>query len=165
MPNADAQDEELHQAVERLFFAYRDFTGEADEILADYGFGRAHHRAIYFIGRNPEISVSNLLGILKITKQSLSPVLGQLVEERYVHQEPGQKDRRRRMLSLTEKGHQLEARLTRCQCRRIAAAYEQSGATAVDGFLTVLCQIIDAPDRDCASLLRKDSFDVGASRQ
>ncbi len=162
---ANVRDEELRQAVELLFFAYRDFTGEADEILADYGFGRAHHRAIYFIGCNPDISVSNLLAILKITKQSLSRVLGQLVEEGYVHQESDPADRRRRMLSLTEKGRQLETRLTHCQCRRIAAAYEQSGAAAVDGFRTVLRQIINAPDRDRVSPIHKDSVDVGGSRQ
>lgn len=165
MPDADARDAELRQAVELLFFAYRDFTGEADEILAEYGFGRAHHRAIYFIGCNPDISVSNLLAILKITKQSLSRVLGQLVAEGYVHQQSDPTDRRRRMLSLTDIGRQLETRLSRCQCRRIAAAYEQSGAAAVDGFRTVLRQIIDAPDRHRVSPIRKAAVDVGDSRQ
>lgn len=161
MPDADVRDAELRQAVELLFFAYRDFTGEADEILAEYGFGRAHHRAIYFIGCNPGISVSQLLAILKITKQSLSRVLGQLVDEGYVHHESDPADRRRRMLSLTDKGRQLENRLTVCQCRRIAAAYEKSGAEAVDGFRTVLRQIIDEPDRDRVSPLRTGAADIG----
>ena len=76
-----AAGENMREAIELLFFAYRDFTGEADALLSDYGFGRAHHRAIYFIGRNPRISVSDLLAILKITKQSLSRVLGQLIDE------------------------------------------------------------------------------------
>src|SRR3546814_5831813 len=75
------REEELRQAMELLFFAYRDFTGEPDKILAAYGFGRAHHRVIYFVGRNPGITVSELLAILRITKQSLSRVLGQLVGE------------------------------------------------------------------------------------
>ena len=78
------RDEELRQAMELMFYAYRDFTGEVDDILADYGFGRAHHRVIYFVGRNPEITVSQLLAILKITKQSLSRVLGQLMDEGYI---------------------------------------------------------------------------------
>src|SRR5512145_2590120 len=75
------REEELRQGLELLFFAYRDFTGEADAILGEYGFGRAHHRVIYFVGRNPGMTVSELLGILRITKQSLSRVLGQLVDE------------------------------------------------------------------------------------
>ena len=74
------RDEELRQAIEMLFFAYRDFTGVADEILGDYGFGRAHHRAIYFISRHPGMTVSDLLRILRITKQSLNRVLSQLIE-------------------------------------------------------------------------------------
>ena len=73
------RDDDLRQGIEMLFFAYRDFTAKADETLAQYGFGRAHHRVIYFVGRNPDMTVSDLLDILKITKQSLSRVLGQLV--------------------------------------------------------------------------------------
>ena len=73
------REEELRQGIELLYFAYRDFTAEADAMLARYGFGRAHHRVIYFVGRHPQMSVGDLLGILRITKQSLSRVLGQLV--------------------------------------------------------------------------------------
>jgi len=140
-------DEELRQAMELLFFAYRDFTGEADAILTDFGFGRAHHRTIYFIGRNPRISVKDLLAILKITKQSLSRVLGQLIDEGYVHQETDTVDRRRRLLQLTDKGQALERRLAYRQCRRIAEAYEAAGVDAVSGFRAVLRAIIDEDDR------------------
>ncbi|HEC14832.1 MAG TPA: MarR family transcriptional regulator, partial [Rhodospirillales bacterium] len=80
------RDEDLRQALELLFYAYRDFTAEPDAILAKYGFGRAHHRVIYFVGRNRGITVSALLGILKITKQSLSRVLGQLLDEGFIEQ-------------------------------------------------------------------------------
>ena len=101
------REEELRQGIELLFFAYRDFTAEPDRILARYGFGRAHHRVIYFVGRHPSITVSELLGILNITKQSLSRVLGQLVREGFVSQRPGPQDRRQRLLTLTEKGEDL----------------------------------------------------------
>ena len=89
-------EEELRQAMELLFFAYRDFTGEADALLADFGFGRAHHRVIYFVGRHPGMAVSELLGILKITKQSLSRVLGQLIDDGFILQRTDAADLRRR---------------------------------------------------------------------
>lgn len=138
---------DLRQEIELLFFAYRDFTGDADELLADFGFGRAHHRAIYFIGRNPRISVSDLLEILKITKQSLSRVLSQLIEEGYVHQETDSADRRKRLLMLTEDGRALENRLTEKQSQRIQRAFEETGPDAAEGFRGVLRHIIDEEDR------------------
>ena len=94
------REDELRQGIELLFYAYRDFTAEADEVLLTYGFGRAHHRVIYFVGRNPGLPVSSLLDILKITKQSLSRVLGQLIRQGFVQQRPGP-DRRQRLLDLT----------------------------------------------------------------
>lgn len=141
-------EEELRQAMELLFFAYRDFTGEPDAILADYGFGRAHHRVIYFVKRNPSITVNRLLGILQITKQSLSRVLGQLVREDFINQQTDAGDRRRRTLTLTEKGEALEARLTRCQGARISRAYKTAGADAVDGFKKVLAEIINTDNQN-----------------
>lgn len=141
-------EEELRQAMELLFFAYRDFTGEPDAILADYGFGRAHHRVIYFVKRNPSLTVNRLLGILQITKQSLSRVLGQLVREGFINQQTDTGDRRRRILTLTAKGEALEARLTQCQGARISRAYSSAGADAVDGFKKVLSEIIDTDNQD-----------------
>lgn len=141
------RDEELRQGIELLFFAYRDFTAEADAILARYDFGRAHHRVIYFVGRHPMISVSDLLGILRITKQSLSRVLGQLVRETFIVQHPGERDRRQRLLELTPKGVELENMLTENQRRRMAAAYRGAGAEAVEGYRAVLLGMIDEPDR------------------
>lgn len=142
------REEELRQAIEMLFFAYRDFTGEADAMLARHGFGRAHHRVIYFVGRHPMISVSDLLGILKITKQSLSRVLGQLVRDGFIVQHQGRVDRRQRLLELTEKGVAMEQRLTEAQRRRIADAYRQAGGEAVQGFRAVLLGIMDDEVRD-----------------
>ena len=132
------REEELRRGIEMMFFAYRDFTGEADSILTEQDMGRAHHRTIYFVGRHPGITVSDLLGILNITKQSLSRVLSGLMKDGFVLQKPGASDRRQRLLYLTETGMELEARLTALQGRRFAAAYREAGAEAVDGFQRVL---------------------------
>jgi DNA-binding MarR family transcriptional regulator len=142
------RDEELRQAIELLFFAYRDFTGEADAILRDYEFGRAHHRVIYFIGRNPEITVTQLLVILKITKQSLARVLGQLLSEGFVEQKTDAADRRRRLHVLTQKGVELDSQLTTRQSHRIASAYATAGSQAIGGFRQVLRSIINQEDRE-----------------
>ena len=141
------REEELRQAIEMLFFAYRDFTGGPDQMLSELNLGRAHHRVIYFVGRNPGITVSDLLAILKITKQSLSRVLSHLVEEGYIVQRTGETDRRQRKLTLTDKGVDLELRLTSDQRKRIARAYKDAGAEAVQGFKQVLHGIIDASDQ------------------
>jgi DNA-binding MarR family transcriptional regulator len=141
------RDEELRQGIELLFYAYRDFTNEPDSILAEYGFGRAHHRAIHFIQRDPGMTVAALLAILRITKQSLSRVLGQLVAEGYVEQRKGLRDRRQRLLYLTEKGRELERRVSEAQRARVAQAYREAGAEAVEGYRKVLLGLVDAPDR------------------
>ena len=141
------REEELRQGMELLFFAYRDFIAEPDRILTQYGFGRAHHRVIHFVGRNPGIAVSDLLAILQITKQSLSRVLGQLVEQEFIVQRPGQRDRRQRLLELTEKGQALERELSHPQLERIANAYRTAGAEAVEGFRTVLLGLIEGEDQ------------------
>lgn len=140
------REEELRQGIELLFFAYRDFTAEPDAILSEIGLGRAHHRAVYFVGRYSGITVSELLEILRITKQSLSRVLSQLIELGYVQQRQGARDRRQRLLELTEKGRALEQRLTDTQRQRFARAYRQAGAEAVAGFRTVLMGIMEEKD-------------------
>ncbi len=141
------RDEELHQGIELMFYAYRDFTSEPDAILAQFGFGRAHHRVIYFVGRNPGMTVSELLDILKITKQSLSRVLSQLVREGFIVQTPGTRDRRHRLLALTPSGVELERRLSENQRERVARAYREAGAEAVEGYRKVLLGIINEDDR------------------
>lgn len=145
-------EEELRQTIEMLYFAYRDFTSGSDEILKEYGFGRAHHRAIYFVGRNPGLTVSNLLEILKITKQSLNRVLSQLVRDGFIEQRPGSIDRRHRLLTLTEKGKDLENRLTENQRDRISGAYTAAGRSSVKGFRKVLIGIMS----DAENLSRFD---------
>ena len=143
-----AIEDEVRQGIELLFFAYRDFTAEPDAILARYAFGRAHHRVIHFVGRHPQMTVGELLGILRITKQSLSRVLGQLVRQGFIVQRPGARDRRQRLLELTFKGRELERQLSEPQRVRVANAYRQVGARAVEGFRKVLFEIIaDEDDR------------------
>jgi len=142
------RDDDLRQGIELLFFAYRDFTAKADETLLQYGFGRAHHRVIYFVGRNPGMTVSDLLDILKITKQSLSRVLGQLVRQGFIVQRHGTTDRRQRLLHLTERGTELERKLTEDQRALVARAYRSAGAEAVEGFRKVLLGMINETDRD-----------------
>jgi DNA-binding MarR family transcriptional regulator len=132
------REEELRLAQDLLFFGYRDFTAGADAILAGLGMGRAHHRVLHFVGRQPGITVGELLGILAITKQSLGRVLTPLVEEGYVTQAPGLADRRQRLLSLTAKGAALERQLYERQRETVMRAYREAGPAAVEGFRRVM---------------------------
>jgi DNA-binding MarR family transcriptional regulator len=153
------REEELRQGIEMLFFAYRDFTGEPDAILSEIGLGRAHHRVVYFVGRHPGITVSELLAILKITKQSLSRVLSHLVAEGYIRQEQGARDKRQRLLSLTDRGEDLEERLTDLQCKRFAAAFSACGGEAVAGFQDVLANLINEDERAALQARYPDLFE------
>lgn len=141
------REEEIRLAQDLLFFAYRDFTNAADVILEELGLGRAHHRALHFIGRNPDITVSDLLGILRITKQSLARVLSTLISQGYVTHAPGNADRRQRLLTLTPTGQTLERRLFERQKERLTAAYREAGGPAVDGFRRVMRAIMDEAAR------------------
>jgi DNA-binding MarR family transcriptional regulator len=141
------REEELRQAIELLFFAYRDFSAAPDALLAEHDLGRAHHRVIYFIGRHPGITVSDLLAILGITKQSLARVLNQLIEDGFVVQTAGLRDRRQRLLELTPQGVALERSLTEKQRLRVAEAYRQAGPAAVEGFRKVMIELVDQKDR------------------
>jgi DNA-binding MarR family transcriptional regulator len=142
-PVVDVGDVEMRLAQDLLFFAYRDFTNVADQVLEELNLGRAHHRALHFIGRNPGITVSGLLAILRITKQSLARVLNALVDEGYVGQVPGFEDRRLRLLTLTDKGQALEQRLFDAQRDKIAQAYRDAGPQAVQGFRTIMRAMMD----------------------
>jgi DNA-binding MarR family transcriptional regulator len=141
------REDELRRGIELLFYAYRDFTAEPDAMLARYRFGRAHHRVIYFVGRNPGLTVSDLLKTLRVTKQSLGRVLGELVRQGFVERKTGAEDRRQRRLQLTEKGAELERRLSENQRARIARAYREAGAEAVAGYQKVLLGIVNEEDR------------------
>jgi len=141
------REEEIRAAQDLLFFAYRDFTNAADVILDELGLGRAHHRALHFIGRNPGLPVSDLLTILRITKQSLARVLTELVDQGFVSQVQGRADRRQRLLTLTANGVALERRLFERQRERLVAAYREAGAGAVEGFRRVMRGIMDEQAR------------------
>jgi len=132
------REEELRQGMELMLFAYRDVMAAADRTLAEHGLGRAHHRAVYFIGRHPQVGVSELLAMLGITKQSLSRVLKDLADAGFVDIREAPSDRRRRLLTLTPQGEALERALTDAQRRRFAHAYREAGAAAVEGFRQVL---------------------------
>jgi len=140
------REEELRQAMEILFFAYRNFIEDPDRILERYNYGRAHHRVIHFVGRNPGIPVFRLLAILKITKQSLSRVLGQLIDDGFIEQRRGREDARQRLLYLTEDGRTLEQQLSAPQLNRLAHAFREAGADAVAGFREVLMGMLDDED-------------------
>lgn len=129
------------QLIELLFFAYRDFVGDPDAILTEFGFGRAHHRVLHFVNRNPDITVSDLLDILAITKQSLAPVLKQLVDGGFIDQVPGIDDRRQRLLRTSAKGRDLALTLNAPQARRIENALadmNDDAAKAAREFLTLM---------------------------
>lgn len=137
----------LRQAAELMFFAYRYFTKDPDDILEEQGYGRAHHRALHFIRSQPGLSVANLLDILGITKQSLARVLRPLIEDGLVRQEVGKDDRRKRLLFLTEKGQQFERMLAEAQRERLSIAFRDAGPEAVRGFRLVLEGLVDEKDR------------------
>ena len=140
--------EPIWDVIELLFFAYRDFVGDPDDALAKFGFGRAHHRVLHFVNRNPGMKVAALLDILKITKQSLGRVLKQLIDQGYVEQKEGERDRRQRLLYATPKGAELALRLADLQTTRIARALAEVGPGAHEAARKFLTAMIDAEGRD-----------------
>lgn len=134
--------------IELLFFAYRDFVGDADHVLEEFGFGRAHHRVVHFVTRYPGLKVADLLDVLRITKQSLGRVLKQLLDEGYIVQKAGDNDRRQRLLFATAKGEALVAKLAGLQTARITRALETIGPESADTVRQFLLGMIDHTDPD-----------------
>jgi DNA-binding MarR family transcriptional regulator len=139
------REEDLRQGVELLYFATRDFAAECDAILAEHDIGRPHHLALHFIAREPQITVSALGELTALSKQSLGRVLDLLIERGLVAQKTGLSDRRQRLLALTATGATLEKSLSDRQRARIARAYRDAGAAAVDGFRKVLLGLVSSP--------------------
>jgi DNA-binding MarR family transcriptional regulator len=139
---AGKSDEPIWDLIELLFFAYRDFVGDPDDVLAKFGFGRAHHRVLHFINRHPGMKVADLLELLRITKQSLGRVLRGLIEQAYVVQKAGENDRRQRLLYVTPKGEALAMRLAKLQTERIlrALADTPGGHAAARRFLAAMIE-------------------------
>jgi DNA-binding MarR family transcriptional regulator len=134
--------------IELLFFAYRDFVGDPDEVLERIGFGRAHHRVLHFVNRNPGMKVADLLDVLKITKQSLGRVLKQLIDEGYVVQKAGANDRRQRLLYVSPAGEALAMKLAGLQTNRIAGVFAELEPEAREAARRFLAGMIDAGDRE-----------------
>lgn len=137
-------DDQIRRGIEAMYFAYRAFTNDPDLILEEIGYGRAHHRALHFVGRDPGLTVTALLDVLGVTKQSLNRVLRILIEDGLIDSRVGRRDRRERQLFLTDKGATLERRLSETQRARIRTAYRTAGPQAVAGFRQVLEAMMDA---------------------
>ncbi len=136
-------DDQLRKGIEAMFFAYRGFTADPDRILGAMDYGRAHHRAVHFIHRAPGTTVTNLLSILGVTKQSLNRVLRTLIDDGLVEARVGRTDKRERNLYLTARGQDLERQLSDAQRARMRAAYRAAGPVAVAGFRQVLEAMMD----------------------
>lgn len=136
--------------IELLFFAYRDFISDPDAILARSDFGRAHHRVLHFVDRNPGLTVADLLDILKITKQSLARVLKELIDSGLIEQHTGRQDRRQRLLYATAAGQALSASLSAPQEARIKAALAALGPDARETVTAFLYRMINPAERDKA---------------
>ncbi len=134
-------------ALELMFFAYRDFIADPDKILAAHGFGRAHHRVLHFVGCNPGLSIAELLDILDVSKQSLARVLKDLIEQDYIAQNIGRHDRRKRLLQLTAKGHALHDKLITPQLDRFADVLQETGAEQFQIWKQVMRHIINPQTR------------------
>ena len=135
-------DEEIRKIIELIFFSYREFTSGPDSILNKINYGRAHHRVIYFVGKKKKITIRDLLSILKITKQSLSRVLNQLVNEKYIVVSVGE-DKRTKNLSLTTKGIKLEEKLSNIQINQIKSIFKNANESDISGFRKILYKMID----------------------
>lgn len=159
----EAASTDLVACVELLYFAYRDFTCDPDAILAQYGFGRAHHRVLHFVHRNPGLNVAELLEILKITKQSLARVLKQLVSEGFIIQRAGNEDRRERRLYVSAKGTRLSDKLTQLQVKRISAALANAGPGADAVARSFLFAMINDKDRTYVESLINGPVNGGAA--
>jgi len=144
---------EIRRGVELLYFGYAHLTRSIDAGLAEQGLGRAHHRALYFIARKPDLTVSELLAILSITKQSLGRVLTELADRGFVETRTGDKDRRQRLLRLTQAGAKLEGELFDALRSKMAAAYSSAGPGAVGGFWAVLEGLVPENEKQVVAML------------
>jgi DNA-binding MarR family transcriptional regulator len=148
------REDEIRRGIEMLYFGYSALTRSIDEGLAAQGLGRAHHRTLYFISRQPDLTVKDLLRLLSITKQSLGRVLNDLVERGYIETRTGTSDRRQKLLRLSPAGKTLEAELFRALREKMATAYAQAGQGSVTGFWRVLEGLIPEADRSMVFGLR-----------
>ena len=156
----DDTDQPAYDLIELLFFAYRDFVGDADRLLESIRFGRAHHRVLHFVQRHPGLTIAELLDILRITKQSLNRVLKELLDEGYVEAHPGEHDRRQRQLTLTPRGHELAMELAILQSRRFDRALQELPAGAREHAIRFLLAMIDPQERPRVEALVRGADDA-----
>ena len=141
-------EDETVALIELMFFAYRDFVSDPDTVLEQLGFGRAHHRVVHFVGRDPGMTVAQLLDILRITKQSLGRVLKDLIDKGYVFQKEGATDRRQRLLHLTAAGEELRQRLMAPQMSRIRRAVAETSGNGHASMRDILYHLVSPENRD-----------------
>jgi DNA-binding MarR family transcriptional regulator len=141
-------EDETVALIELMFFAYRDFVSDPDTVLEQLGFGRAHHRVVHFVGRDPGMTVARLLDILRITKQSLGRVLKDLIDKGYVFQKEGETDRRQRLLHLTEAGEKLRQRLMAPQMSRIRRAVMETSGNGHASMHDILYHLVSPENRE-----------------
>jgi DNA-binding MarR family transcriptional regulator len=153
----DSQNTDFNDAIELMFFAYRDFIADPDVILEAHGFGRAHHRVLHFVAGNPSISIADLLDILRVTKQSLARVLRDLIDGDYIEQRIGANDRRKRLLHLTPKGTALQGKLIAPQEKRFSEVQASLGPQAFEQWKKTMRLVINAEDRENVDELIKRS--------
>src|SRR5271165_3799661 len=156
-PCMQGDDAPMYELIELFFFAYRDFVGDADRLLEAYGFGRAHHRVLYFVTRRPGLTIAELLEILRITKQSLNRVLRELVDKNFIEIRAGALDRRRRQLYATPDGERLALKLAQVQTRRFALALEQLGDWGPPSAKSFLAAMIDPQKPSSHSAARQEA--------
>ncbi len=131
----------LDEALELLFFAFRDVTAEPDRVLAERRLSRVHHRILYFVRRNPALGPGDLSRILRVSKQALARPLRELKAQGLLDGRPTPENRRRKALRLTAAGARLERRLSGSQRRRFAAAFGSAGPGAARGWLDVMASL------------------------
>lgn len=144
----DERAEPRYELIELMFFAYRDFVEDADRMLAVDGFGRAHHRVLYFAVRRPGLTIAELLDILKITKQSLNRVLNELLDRGYVTSQLCAVDRRQRRLHATPRGVALVRQIAEVQSARFTRAFGRLGGNAEAAASAFLEAMLDQSDDD-----------------
>lgn len=155
----------MFDLIELMFFAYRDFVGDADHLLENFGLGRAHHRVLHFVNRRPGLTIAELLEILKITKQSLNRVLKELLDEDYVESHPGLNDRRQRQLFPTARGKALALDVARLQSRRFARVFGQLREGARSDAIEFLLAMVDAGEREKVATLVASGQSMAATGQ
>lgn len=159
----DLGEDDALALIELLFFAYRDFVSDPDEILEEIGFGRAHHRVIHFVGRDPGMTVAGLLDILRITKQSLGRVLKDLIDQGFVFQKEGETDRRQRLLYLTDQGEALRQRLLAPQLLRFRRAIAECPKGSGHNYRAMLYHLVSPENRESVRDWIEKASEIGGS--